>query len=188
MLKSDVDALLIRIARQAIENDLSGGGSKLAISNLEILDVYADPHGVFVTLWSKNGNLRGCIGRHHRTFDRLEEEISDCAVLSATEDPRFPPVSLEECDDLGIEISLLSKPEKVQGPEALDPHCYGVIVKSGIRQATLLPEIEGIDTIEQQLDVVFRKAGIPRTKPVDYYRFEVNKIKEVAEKSVFEKT
>ncbi|MBI2606786.1 MAG: AmmeMemoRadiSam system radical SAM enzyme [Deltaproteobacteria bacterium] len=138
--------------------------------------------GVFVTLWTKSAGgqkaLRGCIGRHARLYDTLPEEIADCAVSSATQDPRFSPVTLQELAGLSIEIALLEKPERVSDLSLLDPATYGVIVKSGWRQATLLPGIEGIETVEDQLLAVTKKAGIKPDDPLTVFRFPVRKIAE----------
>lgn len=139
------------------------------------------PDGIFVTLWKHEENgpaLRGCIGRHQRRFERISEEIKELTLFSALEDPRFLPVMREELNQLKIEVSFLSPPERVSGPHELNPQRYGAIIKNQHRQATLLPEIEGVDTVEKQLAVLKRKAGILPHEEIEIFRFTVVKIKE----------
>ncbi|MCB9762664.1 MAG: AmmeMemoRadiSam system protein A [Alphaproteobacteria bacterium] len=132
--------------------------------------------GVFVTL-HKNGRLRGCIGRITPTHERsLYDMIAQVAPLSAQHDPRFPAVSPSELDELDIEVSVLEPPEPVTDLATLDPRRYGVVVTSGWRRGVLLPDLEGVDTVEQQLRITRRKAGIRGHEPVEVERFEVRKV------------
>ena len=165
---------LLEVARDAIKGTLH----TRVLFDERSVNKGDDVKGVFVTLWGPGHRLRGCIGRHSRRFDSLAEEIADCAILSATEDPRFDPVEPDELADLRVEISLLSEPEPVRDPSFLDPKVYGVIVRSGPKQATLLPGIEGIDTVEQQLSAVMEKARIHRNEKIEMFRFAVRKIQE----------
>lgn len=139
------------------------------------------PDGIFVTLWKHEQSgleLRGCIGRHQRRFERISDEIKELTLFSALEDPRFLPVTIEELNQLKIEVSFLSPPEKVSSPDELNPQVYGAIIKSQHRQATLLPEIEGVDTVQQQLSILRRKAGIHPKEEIEIFRFNVVKIRE----------
>ncbi len=130
--------------------------------------------GAFVSL-KKGGELRGCIGTFQPTRDNLAEEIVSNAISAATRDPRFPPVSPDELPELEISVDVLSDPEPVEDVSELDPRRYGVIVQSGGRLGLLLPDLEGVDTVEQQLDIARRKAGIGAHEPIHIYRFTVQR-------------
>ncbi|MBC7190027.1 AMMECR1 domain-containing protein, partial [Candidatus Aerophobetes bacterium] len=75
-------------------------------------------------------------------------------------DPRFPPVKLEELQDIDISVDILSPPEPVRSIEELDPKKYGVIVSKGWRRGLLLPDLEGVDSVESQLEIAKQKAGL----------------------------
>jgi len=115
--------------------------------------------GVFVSIHLKNGDLRGCIGTFLPTRKCLGEEIIRNAISAATEDPRFMPVTESELDDLDISVDVLSEPEKCKIVD-LDPKKYGVIVTCGSRRGLLLPDLEGVDTVKEQLKIACSKAGI----------------------------
>ncbi len=134
--------------------------------------------GVFVTI-EKRGDLRGCTGTFQPTRENIAREIIYNAIGSAFRDPRFKPVGPAELDDLVYTVSFLSEPEKITGPDELDPDRYGVIVEKGQRRGLLLPDLEGVDTVEQQLEIARRKAGIASGEAgVDLKRFEVEKYSE----------
>lgn len=124
-------------------------------------------------------DLRGCIGTIEPVKDTLAEEIVVNAVHAATRDPRFEPISAEELPNLRYSVDVLDSPEPARFEE-LDPAQYGVIVEdeSGIRRGLLLPNIEGIDTAEQQVRIAARKAGIPPDMPLRLHRFRVRRFKE----------
>ena len=128
--------------------------------------------GTFVSL-TKNGELRGCIGTILPVRSSVAEEIIHNAVSAGVEDPRFPPVTLKELDDIDFSVDVLSEPEDISSPDQLDVKRYGVIVSSGYRRGLLLPDLEGVDTVEEQIDIAIRKAGIPRGEPIRLQRFEV---------------
>lgn len=130
--------------------------------------------GAFVSL-KKGGELRGCIGTFQPTRENLAEEIVSNAISAATRDPRFPPVTPDELPELDISVDVLSDPEPVEDLSELDPRTYGVIVQSGGRLGLLLPDLEGVDTVEQQLDIARRKAGIGAHEPIHVYRFTVKR-------------
>ena len=134
--------------------------------------------GCFVTLLEKNGSLRGCMGTLFPTQKSLSLEIAKNAVSAGTKDPRFPVVALQELPDLQFEVSVLSPPESIDGPEHLDPSVYGVIVKDGNRQGVLLPDLDGIDRVEQQIGIAKRKAEIDALTEVELWRFTVEKFVE----------
>ncbi len=131
--------------------------------------------GVFVSLHSPGGDLRGCIGTFEPTTPNVAQEVIHNAIAAATQDPRFPPVGPGELADLDISVDVLTPPEPIQSMDQLDPKRYGVIVRSGRRRGLLLPDLEGVDTVEYQVDIARRKAGIGSQEAVELYRFEVKR-------------
>jgi len=129
--------------------------------------------GAFVSL-KKQGELRGCIGTFLPTEPTLAREIIKNAIHSATQDPRFPPVRPEELPQLSVSVDVLSTPEPAS-VEELDPKRYGVIVEAGWRRGLLLPDLPGVDTVEEQLRIAKLKAGIAPDEPCQLYRFTVER-------------
>ena len=132
--------------------------------------------GVFVSL-KKHGELRGCIGTFEPTRPNVALEIIHNAISAATRDPRFPPVEAHELSEIGYSVDILTKPEAVSDTKDLDPKRYGVIVESGWKKGLLLPDLEGVDTVEYQLSIAKQKAGIGEEEPVRIYRFMVKRYK-----------
>ncbi|MFP3898097.1 MAG: AmmeMemoRadiSam system protein A [Dehalococcoidia bacterium] len=132
--------------------------------------------GVFVSL-HKHGELRGCIGTFEPTRDNVAQEIIANAVSSATRDPRFSPVAESELDDLEYSVDILTPPEPVTDISQLDPETYGIIVESGRRKGLLLPDLEGVDSVEEQIAICRLKADISADEPVSVYRFQVRRFK-----------
>jgi AmmeMemoRadiSam system protein A len=130
--------------------------------------------GTFVSL-HRHGQLRGCIGTIEPMRDNVAQEIIGNAIAAATRDPRFPPLGPDELADLEVKVDVLTPPELITGPEELDPRRYGVVVQSGWRRGLLLPDLEGVDTVERQVDIARQKAGIGLHEPVQLYRFEVKR-------------
>lgn len=128
--------------------------------------------GVFVSI-KKGGELRGCIGTIEAVRENLAAEIIDNAVSAATRDPRFPPIGPDELGELDISVDVLSAPEPVASAAQLDARKFGVIVRSGLRRALLLPDLEGVDTPEEQIAVCRRKGGIRPDEEVSLERFTV---------------
>lgn len=126
----------------------------------------------FVSL-HRNGHLRGCIGTLVPTRDSLASEIQRNAIAAATEDPRFPPLRPEELENLEISVDVLFPAEKISSIDQLDPKKYGVIVSSGYRRGVLLPNLEGIDSAEEQVDIARSKAGIASNEKYQLERFQV---------------
>ncbi len=168
---------LVELARKAIEEYVRRG--RIIKPTKEIIEsdpIMKERKGVFVSL-KKHGELRGCIGTFLPTTSCVAEEVIRNAILSATEDPRFPPVTPEELDELTISVDVLDEPEPVNSIEELDPKKYGVIVESGYKRGLLLPDLEGVDTVEQQLSIAMAKAAIRPGEPVRVYRFRVRRFK-----------
>jgi len=132
--------------------------------------------GVFVSL-HKHGQLRGCIGTFEPDKDNVAEEIMANAINSSTRDPRFPPVTASELDDLEYSVDILTKPEPVTDISELDYKKYGVIVESDWKRGLLLPDLEGVDSVEEQIAICRLKAGILANEPVKLYRFQVRRYK-----------
>jgi hypothetical protein len=164
----------VQLARDTIETYVNSG------------DVISPPEeptpemqqkaGTFVSL-HKFGELRGCIGTFEPTQPNVAEEIISNAISSATRDPRFPPVAPEELEDLEYSVDVLTRPKPVKNKKELDPRRYGVIVECGFRKGLLLPDLDGVDTADQQINICCQKAGISPSEPVNLYRFEVNRYK-----------
>ncbi|SCZ81570.1 AmmeMemoRadiSam system protein A [Pseudobutyrivibrio xylanivorans] len=121
----------------------------------------------------KNGRLRGCIGTILPTTDCVAKEIIQNAISASTRDPRFNPISPEELPYLEINVDVLGDPEDIDSPDELDVKRYGVIVSSGSRRGLLLPDLDGVDTVEQQISIAMQKGGIGPNEKVKLQRFEV---------------
>lgn len=134
--------------------------------------------GVFVSIHRRDGDLRGCIGTIEPRQANTALEVVHNAIASATGDPRFLPVGEEELDDLVYSVDVLSRPERIEGVEDLDPKTYGVIVEKGERRGLLLPDLEGVDSVQQQLAYAMAKAAILPGEPVTLYRFTVHRYSE----------
>ncbi|HAM15499.1 MAG TPA: extradiol ring-cleavage dioxygenase [Eggerthellaceae bacterium] len=129
--------------------------------------------GVFVSL-HEHGELRGCIGTIGPTEPSIAEEVLRNGVLACSEDPRFPPVRPDELDFLDYSVDVLGEAVPIDTPAQLDPKRYGVIVTKGWKRGLLLPNLEGVDTVDYQLAIAKRKAGIdPADDDVQLERFEV---------------
>ena len=128
--------------------------------------------GAFVSI-HKQRRLRGCIGTIAPTRANLAEEIIRNAVSAAANDPRFDPIRPDELKWLEIHVDVLGEPEDIQSESQLDVKRYGVIVTRGHRRGLLLPDLDGVDTVEQQVAIARRKAGIGANDEVSLQRFEV---------------
>ena len=128
--------------------------------------------GAFVSI-HKQGRLRGCIGTIAPTRDSLAEEIIHNAVSAAARDPRFDPIRPDELKWLEINVDVLGEPEDIASEAELDVKRYGVIVSRGQRRGLLLPDLEGVDTVQQQVAIARQKAGIGPKEKVALQRFEV---------------
>lgn len=162
----------VQLANEAITQYIISGEVKETLNPLpEDLKKQA---GVFVSI-KKKGKLRGCIGTFQPKQPNLAREIIHNAISSATQDPRFPAITKEELPDLAISVDILSTPESVKELKDLDPKRFGVIVSKGWRRALLLPDLEGVDTVEEQLQIVRHKAGIAPYEDIEIMRFEVKR-------------
>ena len=162
----------VRLARHAIETIVTTG--KLPERPADLPSEMAERAGVFVSL-KKDGELRGCIGTFEPTTKNIAEEILQNAASAALRDPRFPPVKKEELDALVYSVDVLTEPELVAGADALDVKKYGVIVEYRARKGLLLPDLAGVDTVEEQLRIARQKGGIPADAPIRIWRFTVER-------------
>jgi AmmeMemoRadiSam system protein A len=170
----------ITLAKSAIETFVKEGK---AIDLPEGLpkEFFTKQSGVFVSIYKalpggeRKRTLRGCIGTYLPTKKNLAEEIISNAI-SASQDPRFLPLQIEELPYLSYEVYILDKPEPVKSLSELDPKKYGILVKSSYKSGLLLPDLEGVDTPEKQVLIACQKAGIDPTKEsIIIYKFEAIK-------------
>lgn len=170
--KGDAESSPVRLARETIESYVSTG----AAPSPEPFDDPALPGraGTFVSLHT-HGMLRGCIGTIAPMQGTLAEEIVHNAIRAATADPRFPPVSVDELPSLDISVDVLHPSEQVSSMDELDPKVYGVITTCGSRRGLLLPDLDGVDTCEDQVAIAMSKAGIRHGEPIDLERFKVDR-------------
>jgi len=162
---------LVRLAKEAVERYVREG----KVTDVkETSPEMNERAGVFVSL-KKHGELRGCIGTFEPTRPNVAQETIENAISSATRDPRFPPVDVSELDQLRYSVDVLTPLEPVESEHQLNPRRYGILVESGQRRGLLLPDLEGVDTVEEQIAICRRKAGISPHEPVKLYRFEVKR-------------
>ncbi|SFO20142.1 uncharacterized protein, PH0010 family/AmmeMemoRadiSam system protein A [Pseudobutyrivibrio sp. JW11] len=161
----------VKLAKKSLESYILRG---------KVLDMPADlpkelvskQAGAFVSI-HKAGRLRGCIGTILPTTECVAAEIIQNAISASTRDTRFNPISPEELPDLEINVDVLSEPEPIFSPDELDVKRYGVIVSSGNRRGLLLPDLDGVDSVAQQISIARQKGGIGMDEPVQLQRFEV---------------
>jgi AmmeMemoRadiSam system protein A len=164
---------LVQLAKRTVERYVKEGK---VIKAEELTPEMRERAGVFVSI-HKGGELRGCIGTFEPQRANVAEEVIANAISSATRDPRFFPISPDELEDLDYSVDVLTEPEPVKSQDQLDPKRYGVIVEAGWRKGLLLPDLEGVDSVDYQIDVCRQKAGIAANEPVKLYRFEVRRYK-----------
>jgi AmmeMemoRadiSam system protein B/AmmeMemoRadiSam system protein A len=164
----------VKLAKKSIETYINEG--RIIEPPDPLPPIFEEQAGVFVSL-HKFGQLRGCIGTFEPSHDNIAEEIISNAISSAIRDPRFSPVTADELKHLEYSVDVLTAPEPVEDIRELDPRKYGVIVEKDYRKGLLLPDLEGVDTAEQQIDICRRKAGIMPYEKVQLYRFEVKRYK-----------
>lgn len=164
---------LVRLAKRTVESYIRRG--KLPKIKKLTPDM-EERAGVFVSI-KKQGQLRGCIGTFTPTKANVAEEIIANAFSSAFRDPRFLPITEAELKDLEYSVDVLTRPEPVEDASQLDPKKYGVIVECGFRRGLLLPDLEGVDNVEEQIAICRAKAGILPDEPVKLYRFQVRRYK-----------
>ncbi len=165
----------VLLARKSLETYLRKGERLKNQGDLPV-SLFADPKACFVSI-KKHGSLRGCIGTLEPATANLAQEIIANALSAGLRDPRFPPVAESELDDLSFSVDVLSVPEPADRSK-LDPEKFGVIVRHGRRSGVLLPDLEGVDTVERQLSIALQKAGIRPDEPFTIERFTVDRYQE----------
>lgn len=148
----------VRLARESLTNYLTTGRELEHIPNYVTSEMREVKRGVFVSL-KKEGELRGCIGTIFPVTNSIAEEIIRNAIEAGINDPRFYRVEEQELMDIDFSVDVLTEPESAMENE-LDPKKYGVIVRSNGKAGLLLPDLEGVDTVEEQLSIALRKANI----------------------------
>jgi AmmeMemoRadiSam system protein A len=168
----------IQLAQKAIEKFVKTGEIISPPKNLA-KKMLKDRAGVFVSLHNKkDGSLRGCIGTFLPTQENMAKEIISNAISAAANDPRFAPVKSGELKNLKISVDILSNPEQAKNLDELDVKKYGIIVRALDLRRTglLLPDIEGVNSVEEQIAIACRKAGIdPKKDKILLYKFTVKR-------------
>jgi AmmeMemoRadiSam system protein A len=175
LFQPDDESLIPKLARSAIET---------YVSERRVIEPDAIPESsllcqrlsCFVSIKTADLELRGCIGTVEPEKSTLASEIISNAIKAATCDPRFPPVTAAELPFLCYSVDVLEPPEPARFTD-LDPAKFGVVVadERGIRRGLLLPNIEGIDTSTQQVQIAARKAGIRPSDSLTLYRFRTRR-------------
>ncbi|MDR2557933.1 MAG: AmmeMemoRadiSam system protein A [Oscillospiraceae bacterium] len=170
------ESIYVRLARANVESFVTDGKQfPLELfkgQNSLSEEMLTKRAGVFVSL-KIDGNLRGCIGTISPVTENIAQEILRNSVSAAAEDPRFPPVRAHELDSITYSVDVLGAPEAIESADELDVVKYGVIVTCGHKRGLLLPNLDGVDTIEKQVSIALQKAGINKNEPYSLERFEV---------------
>ena len=158
LLSQDQRAILLNIARQAIRNRVRGIGTAGVLPDDPLLRA---PGAAFVTI-TRKGQLRGCIG-YVEPIRPLAEAVAQCAASAAVTDPRFPPVTPTELPHLHIEVSVLSRLQKIADPHEIRVGTHGIFISHLGRHGLLLPQVAtefGWDR-DTFLEHTCLKAGLP---------------------------
>jgi len=163
----------VLLAKEAVQTYLQKG--VIITPKSDLPEEMFEKAGVFVTI-EKDGKLRGCIGTFLPTKENIAQEIIANAIATATEDYRFGIIKKEELSHLSYSVSVLKKPERVKDLSELDPEKYGIMVKTKNKSGLLLPNIPGIGTKEEQIEIVCQKANIDLDKEkITIFKFKVKK-------------
>lgn len=161
----------VKLAKKTIEHYIVTG-KRTNIPDDVSSELLYSKAGVFVSL-KKHGELRGCIGTISPNENCIAEEIIQNAISASSCDPRFSAVKEHELDHLEYSVDVLGQAEPIDSFDKLDVNRYGVIVQKGHRRGLLLPNLEGIDTVEKQVDIARQKAGVMKGEKYNLLRFEV---------------
>lgn len=165
----------LQLAKETVETYIKEGRVISPPENLP-KEMLTKKAGVFVSLHLKDGSLRGCIGTFVPTKKNIALEIIANAISSATQDPRFPPVTEKELANLIYSVDILSASKTISKDKLSDPKKYGLIVSSQDgRRGLLLPDLPGVNIIEEQIKICRMKAGINPWEPVNYHIFTVER-------------
>ena len=163
----------VRLARASVEHYVRTG-RRLEMPEGLPDDMTRRRAGVFVSL-HEDGRLRGCIGTIAPVTPCVAQEIIDNGISASSRDPRFNPVEPEELDKLVYSVDVLEPPERISSPTQLDVKRYGVIVTKGGRRGLLLPNLDGVNSVDEQIAIAKQKAGIAQREEVELERFEVTR-------------
>jgi MEMO1 family protein len=166
----------VSLAKSTVEHYVKTGERINCPENLSE-ELLSHKAGVFVSI-KKNGELRGCIGTIEPVTNCIAEEIISNAISACSQDYRFEPVRTGELTSLNYSVDVLSPTQSVASDTELNPRRYGVVVTNGNRRGVLLPNLEGVDTVEQQVSIALKKAGIDPTERYALERFEVIRYKQ----------
>ena len=171
--QKEASDIYVKLARNTIEKYISEGIIPDVPDDLpkELTDNQA---GAFVSI-HEHGRLRGCIGTILATKDCIAKEIIDNAISASTKDPRFDPITKDELEWLEINVDILGEPEDIESKDELDVKRYGVIVSSRYKRGLLLPDLDGVDSVDQQIAIAKQKAGILDSEDYSLQRFEVTR-------------
>lgn len=170
----DCENWYVRLARRSLETYVGSGRLISKEESAGFPDFLHEARaGVFVCI-KKGGQLRGCIGTILPSYDDVFEETCALSVSAGTSDPRFPAVSSEELGELDYTVDVMGTPESAT-VDMLDEKRYGVIVTAGNRRGLLLPDLEGVDSVEEQLEISCRKGGIMPHEKYSIERFTVER-------------
>ncbi len=167
----EMEDAYVRLARRTIEEYVRNGRIAEIPKGLPE-EMYRTQAGVFVSI-KEDGRLRGCIGTIRAVRASVAEEIVENAVSACSRDPRFSPVGEDELEHLSISVDVLGDMEKIVSMAQLDVKRYGVVVTKGSKRGLLLPNLEGVDTVEEQVAIAKEKAGIGAGEEAGMERFEV---------------
>lgn len=174
----------IGLAKKAVETYIKEG--KIINPPNDLLkEMTSKKAGVFVSIYSLKPNtynleprLRGCIGTFSATTENIALEIIKNAISSATRDNRFLSITKEELPYLTYSVDILSEPILIKDLTELNPKKFGVLIHSGSKTGLLLPDIKGIDSIEEQIFIACQKAGIDsKEEKIEIYKFSVERHK-----------
>lgn len=160
----------VRLARESLTHYLIEG-KLMDMPSYVTEEMISNKRGVFVSL-KKFGALRGCIGTIFPVTESIAEEIMRNAIEAGEGDPRFSPVAEGELEDIVFSVDVLTEPMEAS-KEELNPKKYGVVVRSGRKSGLLLPDLEGVNTVEEQLSIVLNKASISPSEKYSIEKFEV---------------
>lgn len=167
----DKEDEFVKLARFSLESYIKNG-SKIEVSGDLPKALLSNRAGVFVSI-KKDGELRGCIGTIGPTTKNIAEGIIRNAINAGTDDPRFFPIEEDELDKLIYSVDVLGESEKISSMDELDENRYGVIVSSKGKRGLLLPNLDGIASVEEQVNIALQKAGISKHEDFELERFEV---------------
>ncbi len=165
---------LVKLAIRSVQHFIETGNSLPCPDSLD--EAMQQKAGTFVSI-KKEGLLRGCIGTMAPKTNNLAEEVIRNAVRAANEDPRFDPVEKRELPSLTFSVDVLTPLEKIKDLKAHDIKRYGLAVRGGGKQGILLPDLDNIQSADQQLKICLKKGGFKYDDPYELFRFEVKRFK-----------